>query len=122
MDGYNTTNPRLRTCRCSLCRSTNHSYRNGLHVLPSGISSIDGIRQAILAKLAEQGCDLTDMHEAILIRGGAYCGRRFECNGGSAVWFIEENQIKYYGATGELLHAEPSPRVPPVVVQPRRAA
>jgi hypothetical protein len=61
----------------------------------------DLVRQSVSATLAELGCDSTDgIEEAILIRQGVYCGRRFTCAGGCAVWFVEENQIKFYNAQG----------------------
>jgi hypothetical protein len=42
--------------------------------------------------------------ESILIRNGYYCGRRFDCDGIQAVWFIEENEIKFYGKDGSVKH------------------
>ena len=41
--------------------------------------------------------------ESLLIRDGAYCGRRFEAPGGHALWFFEEDQIKVFGADGRVL-------------------
>jgi len=41
--------------------------------------------------------------ESLLIRDGAYCGRRFEAQGGHALWFFEEDQIKVFGAAGRVL-------------------
>ncbi len=38
--------------------------------------------------------------ETILISDGYYCGRRFRCDGFEAVWFIEENQIKFFDQDG----------------------
>lgn len=83
-------------------------------------SHLDCIRETIHAALTEMGCDIADMHEAILIRQGMYCGRRFECDAGSAVWFIEENQVKYFGPQGELLKVVSVPAAPPL--PQRRAA
>jgi hypothetical protein len=85
-----------------------------------GISHLESIRQAIHDALGQMGCDLKDLHEAILIRQGMYCGRRFECDKGSAVWFIEENQVKYFSAEGELLNVVTVPAAPPLT--PRRRA
>ncbi|MEQ8788089.1 MAG: hypothetical protein RIC55_17405 [Pirellulaceae bacterium] len=42
--------------------------------------------------------------ESILIRNGYYCGRRFDRDGIQAVWFIEENEIKFYGKDGSVQH------------------
>lgn len=41
--------------------------------------------------------------ESILIRDGFYCGRCFQMPGFRAVWFFEEEEIKVYRSTGELL-------------------
>jgi hypothetical protein len=43
------------------------------------------------------------MHETILIKAGYFCGRRFSCDGLTAVWFVEENQVKVYDRQGKLL-------------------
>lgn len=86
------------------------------------VPQIELIRQTVRESLAEQGCDTTDIHEAILIRQGLYCGRRFECDAGSAVWFIEENQIKYYGADGSVIKSVRLPIGEPLTVPLRRAA
>ena len=72
-------------------------------------STTEAVRQAIHTQLAAAGCDLESLQETILIRGGMYCGRRFQGSHGSAVWFIEENQIKYFGPDGALLQAMPAP-------------
>ena len=41
--------------------------------------------------------------ESLLIRDGIYCGHRFRRNAYEAVWFVEENQVKFYGPDGALL-------------------
>jgi hypothetical protein len=88
----------------------------------TGTTPLEGIRQAIRDSLANLGCDTSEMHEAILIRGGMYCGRRFECAGGSAVWFLEEKQIKYYDDQGRLTKVVMMPGAERSTVQPRRRA
>jgi hypothetical protein len=40
--------------------------------------------------------------ETILVRDGYYCGRRLECDGLSVVWFVEENQVKFYHRDGSV--------------------
>jgi hypothetical protein len=45
-----------------------------------------------------------DFQESILIRDGNYCGRRFVCGGRTAIWFVEENQVKFFSPEGKLLH------------------
>jgi len=42
--------------------------------------------------------------ESIRMHNGYYCGRRFDCDGIQAVWFIEENEIKFYGKDGSVKH------------------
>jgi hypothetical protein len=44
-----------------------------------------------------------ELRESIVIRDGAYCGRRFEGDLGHAVWFLEEDQLKFYRADGGIL-------------------
>ncbi|WP_254507840.1 hypothetical protein [Anatilimnocola floriformis] len=46
----------------------------------------------------------SEFSESILIKGGNYCGRRFTGEGGHAIWFVEENQLKFYDADGKLTH------------------
>ncbi len=41
--------------------------------------------------------------EAMLIRDGYFCGRRFSCDGFGAVWFVEENQIKFFDRDGGII-------------------
>jgi hypothetical protein len=41
--------------------------------------------------------------EVILVRDGAYCGRRFEVEGAQAVWAIAEDRLTMISAGGEVL-------------------
>ena len=41
--------------------------------------------------------------EAMLIRDGFFCGRRFDSDGLHAIWFVEENEIKFYDRSGAIL-------------------
>ncbi len=71
--------------------------------MPTNIA--DSIRNSLHAFVAQEaGSDssLTAIHETILIRNGAYCGRRFGLMGFSLVWFHEEGQIKLYAPNGTL--------------------
>ncbi len=62
------------------------------------------VRVAIREKLEQLGAPhASAMRETVLIRDGAYCGHRFQCDRFQAVWFIEENQIKFYGADGQVV-------------------
>ena len=47
-----------------------------------------------------------EMCESLLIRGGLFCGRRFELDGLSAIWFVEENELKVYDRGGKVLETE----------------
>ena len=72
--------------------------------LMTRISQTERIRQLIEKKLIQRGAsEDSEIHETILIHGGNYCGRRYEFDGFQAVWFVEENQIKYYSEDGILL-------------------
>ncbi len=56
-------------------------------------------RRRLEALGAAPGAELI---ETILIRDGYYCGRRFECDGFSAVWFVEENELKVHHRDGSV--------------------
>lgn len=67
---------------------------------------LERIRTAISAELVSLGVtDVADLRETILIRDGLFCGRKFQCQGHHVVWFIEENEIKFFGPQGNLLRA-----------------
>ncbi len=59
------------------------------------------------------------VHEAMLIRNGFFCGRRFMSDGFHAVWFVEENEIKFYGRDGGILEVL---ALDPQALAPRAAA
>ena len=61
--------------------------------------------QQTLQKL--EGEALNDIQETILICDGFYCGRRFCSASYHAVWFIEENELKFYGPDGAVIRATP---------------
>lgn len=44
-----------------------------------------------------------NLQETILIRDGFYCGRRFRAESVHAIWFLEENQLKFFGADGRVV-------------------
>jgi hypothetical protein len=65
--------------------------------------SIETIREFIQELFQQAGAEAgSPTHEALLIRNGYYCGRKFERDGLQAIWFIEEHQIKLYGQQGHL--------------------
>jgi hypothetical protein len=73
----------------------------------------DSVRQQVADAFAQIGMPAEgEVRETILIRDGSYCGRRFEAEEASAIWFVEENQIKVFGADGSLVR----------VIQPREAS
>ena len=81
------------------------------------------IRGLVRQKFAQLGsaCE-SGPSEAMLIRDGFFCGRRFRGDGVEAVWFMEENQIKFYdqqGSISEVLELTPAVLLPQ---QPQRKA
>ena len=68
------------------------------------VSQVQMIRERVTQAFAEQGlASTTEIRESILISNGCYCGRRFETEGGHAIWFCEENQLKLYGPQGNVI-------------------
>jgi hypothetical protein len=66
---------------------------------------VEQVRQLVLQHCRQLGIPTADgLEETILIRNGFYCGRRFATSGAHAVWFCEENQLKFYGAHGKVLY------------------
>jgi hypothetical protein len=62
------------------------------------------VRQIVLETFRQLGAAATETpSETTLIRDGYYCGNRFMLDDFEAVWFVEENQIKFYGPDGGLL-------------------
>ncbi len=67
---------------------------------------LERIRDAIGTELQSYGLhDVSELRETILIRNGVFCGRKFQCQGYQVVWFVEENQIKFFAPSGKLLRA-----------------
>jgi hypothetical protein len=63
------------------------------------------VRALVLQTFAQFSLPVGDeLQETILIRGGAYCGRRFDAEQGHAIWFIEEGQLKFFDANGSVIH------------------
>ena len=81
---------------------------------------IEIVRSLVVQTFAQLGalCD-DELRETILIRDGNYCGRRFEAEGGVAVWFVEEGQIKFYGTDGSVIRVIDAQATPTAL---RRAA
>lgn len=84
---------------------------------------LERIRTAIRAELTALGVnDLSDFSETILIRHGLYCGRKYRCQGHNVVWFVEENQIKFFGPGGDLLRASSAEQCTAGAAQPQTRA
>ena len=83
-------------------------------------SVTESVRRLVSQTFAQLGqIEQGEIRETILIRDGYYCGRRFETDAASAVWFVEENQVKVYRADGTVVHVlEPDA----VLVSSRAAA
>ena len=72
----------------------------------SSYTPVEKIRLVIAEQLNQFGCEAANsMGESILIRNGLFCGRKFQCAGYEVVWFIEEDEIKFFSPAGELLLA-----------------
>ena len=68
------------------------------------VQRLDQIRSLIRQTFTEFGGLLERMpRETMLIRDGFFCGRRFEADGLQAVWFTEENEIKFFDRTGAVV-------------------
>ena len=62
------------------------------------------MRSAIATQLQQFGVrQPLELHETLLIRNGLFCGRKFQCDGHLVVWFIEEDEIKFFSPCGDLL-------------------
>jgi hypothetical protein len=80
----------------------------------------EAVRALVRGTFTELGLDPSPQwRETVLIRDGAYCGRRFDVAGGHAIWFVEEQQIKFFLGDGRL--ACKRDLVPPREL-PRKAA
>lgn len=62
---------------------------------------VERVRQMVRTTMAELTHEPTEpLQETILIRDGFYCGRRFQSEQMQAIWFIEEDELKYYAVDG----------------------
>ncbi len=76
----------------------------GIIVNMNAFTPVEKIRLVIAEQLSQFGAQQTDsIGEAILIRNGLFCGRKFKCEGYEVVWFIEEDEIKFFSPCGDLL-------------------
>jgi hypothetical protein len=76
--------------------------------------SATAVREHVVGALVQFGLGSPDqVRESILIRHGAYCGRRFEGANGYAIWFADENQIKFFSADGRVMGDVQTPQIAP---------
>lgn len=83
------------------------------------------IRSLVRDRFDEAGAPAeAPLEEAMLIRHGCFCGRRFHVDGLQAIWFIEEHQIKFYDRQGRITEALDlcSSKSSPLQTNPSRAA
>ena len=68
---------------------------------------LSSVRNALRQWISERQPDAVDLHEptseAMLIRDGFFCGRRFRFTHYQAVWFLEEDELKIRDAQGNVL-------------------
>ena len=64
---------------------------------------LEAIRTVVTQTFAKYTSDEVEFCESVLIRDGFYCGRRFISDAVRAVWFAEDNVIKFYGQDGQFL-------------------
>lgn len=58
---------------------------------------VERVRQIVKETFSSRGLtSFDDFCETILIREGTYCGRCFSCGDYRAVWFLEEDAIKFF--------------------------
>jgi hypothetical protein len=70
-------------------------------------NDVENVRHYVSAELARYGAgDQGGLSESLLIQGGLFCGRKFSEAGYTAVWFIEEDEIKFFAPCGELLSTD----------------
>lgn len=70
----------------------------------STLPTADSVRDLIQRTFRKLGADSQQsLLETILIRDGHFCGRRYSCEDRCAVWFVEENEIKFYDLNGSVV-------------------
>jgi hypothetical protein len=70
---------------------------------------LDRVRETVKSAFVAQGLgSVNELCETILIREGFYCGRSFVCDGLRAVWFVEENLLKFFNRDNTLLFTQPA--------------
>ena len=63
----------------------------------------DQVRETVIATISDLGVGKPDLLvETILLHDGFLVGRRFQFDAVKAIWFFEEEQVKFYGEDGLL--------------------
>lgn len=70
------------------------------------VDYLEKLRDYVRSNLSAMGADLEAFQETILIRNGHYCGRRFRAGAFEAVWFSDENELKFYAPEGGVARVE----------------
>jgi hypothetical protein len=63
----------------------------------------EAVRRQVADAFNVGGQPAQELRETILISDGAYCGRRFDAPEGHAIWFVEEDQLKFYRPDGSVV-------------------
>ena len=82
----------------ALCRSTFRLQ------LMHHTQTLQQVRELIGQRFQVMGVtEESQLSESILIQDGCYCGRRFSRDGVQAIWFVEEEQVKFYCREGTVV-------------------
>lgn len=66
---------------------------------------LEAIRRLVRRTFTELGAaEEFEVTEHILLREDMYCGRRFQAGGLQAIWFIEEDEIKFHAKDGSVAY------------------
>ena len=70
-------------------------------VMPNNPSITEKIRRLAQSVLIDLGAKAGDekLRETMLIRNGNYCGHRYRLGDFQAIWFIEEDELKFSSST-----------------------
>ena len=67
-------------------------------------SRTERIRDLVRSKFQRLGATASEqLSQTLMIQASRFCGHRFHQGQYQAVWFVEEDQIKFYGPEGQLL-------------------
>ncbi len=68
------------------------------------IDALEQVRKQVIIRFDELGAATDEpICETILIREGFYCGRRFERDDITAIWFIGEDELKFHDREGSVV-------------------